>query len=108
MSSAEEDFHVKIAADLATHTQMLSDILTQTTKTNGRVTRLEGTVSNHATVLALAADAKGRSEWWRDKIGTAFIALLFTAVGSTILLVLQKTNIVDVSVVSEEEYQQLP
>lgn len=107
-----QEFHVQIAAELGSLKQIALDTLDQTKRTNGRVTKLEDGHSLHSTRLALIesgdAAATTRSNWWKDKVGTAFIALLFTAVGSAVLLVLQKTEIIDVSVVSDEEYDQLP
>lgn len=108
----EQEFHVKIADRLGGLEQIARDILTQTLRTNGRVTKLEETVATHSAKILLndAVDAAAllKANWWKDKIGSAIIALVFTALGSVLLLLLQRTNIVDVSVVSDTEYQQLP
>lgn len=110
MAEKEEhnEFHEKVIDDLATQRQMLKDILTQTTKTNGRVTRLEDKVQKHDEIHAVEIFGKRRSDWWKDKLGTAAIGIICAALGFTALLVLQKTDIVNVSTVTPEIFDSLP
>lgn len=98
----------KILTELATNTQVSKDILVQTTKTNGRVTDLEKRANGHDTIHAVDEHSRKRSNWWKDKIGTAAIGIVCAAIGFTALLILQKTRIVDVSSVSIEQYDSLP
>ncbi len=103
--------HKEIIEGLATLKQVTTDILVQTTKTNGRVTKLEETVATHSAKILLndAVDAAAlvKANWWKDKLGTAMIGLVFAAGGALLLLILQKTEIVDISVVSSAEYDTL-
>ena len=113
MSSEDvSDFHKEIIEGLATLRQVTNDTLAQTIKTNGRVTKLEDAVSFNTTRISLLeagrAEAVMRSGWWKDKMGTAFIGLAFTTIGATLILILQKTDILDVSVVSADQYNSLP
>lgn len=102
-------FHKEIIEGLATLKQVTSDILLQTTKTNGRVSKLEETVATHSAKMLLtdAADAAAllKANWWKDNIGKALISILFAVIGAAVLLVLQKTDILDISVVSGADYE---
>lgn len=108
-SEAVSIFHKEIIEGLATLKQVTSDILLQTTKTNGRVTKLEDTVATHSAKILLtdAVDAAAllKANWWKDKIGTVLIGIVFAVIGAVILLVLQKTEIIDVSTVSGADYK---
>lgn len=97
----------RILVELATNTQVTKDILVQTTKTNGRVTRLEDRANGHDTLHALQDFGKQRGEWWKDKFGTAVIGILCAAVGSILFLILQKSHIIDISVLSAETYDSI-
>ena len=80
-------------------------ILAEGKKTNGRITKLEDVAHNHILKFAVIENNTTRTNWWKDKTGTALIGIIFTALGAGLLLVLQKTDIVDVSTVTASDYQ---
>lgn len=102
-----EVIHEKIIQDLATQRQILTSILEQTTKTNGRVTKLEDRVNGFDVALALERNDKKHADWWKNKLGSAVIGMVCAALGFTALLLLQKTHIIDISVVSSETYDSI-
>lgn len=102
---------LQMVGDLATVKQIATDTLAQATRTNGRVTKLEETVATHSAKILLtdAVDAAAlvKANWWKDKVGSAFIAILFSIVGGAILLLLQKTEIVNISTATEQQYNEI-
>ena len=108
MSSEEVSFHKEIIEGLATLKQVTADILTQTTKTNGRMTRAEEEIDQHNLKFAIIDHSNAQTNWWKDKTGTAAIGIIFAILGAGLLLILQKTDILDVSVVSADQYNSLP
>lgn len=104
----DAEFHIRITDELATLRQIAENILEQAKKTNGRITKLEDVVAQHSILIDRRAQAETRWQWWRDKIGTALIAMGIAAVGGAVMVLFQKTGIVDISIVSSEEMVTLP
>lgn len=102
-----EEFHERVITSLATQKEMLENILTQTIKTNGRVTELEKKNADHEKIHAIDKDRKERFDWYKDKFGSAAIGIICAAIGFMALLVLQKAEIVDISVVAPGEYDRI-
>lgn len=102
---------MQMVGDLATVKQTTADTLAQAIRTNGRVTKLEETVAVHSAKILLtdAVDAAAlvKANWWKDKIGTALISIFFAGVGAALLLLFQKTDIIDVTSVSAEDYDRV-
>jgi NDP-sugar pyrophosphorylase family protein len=115
MSDERNEFYIRVIdelaglrADHAVLRVIAENTLEQAKKTNGRMTKAEDRLDAHETVLAIAADRKNTSDSWKSKFGTAVIGLACAAIGFTALLVLQRTNIVDVANVTAEQYDSLP
>lgn len=92
--SSLEDFHIKVVEELATLRQISSDILAQTTKTNGRVTSAESRLSALETAIALVNDSRKNNSWWKEKISTSVIGVLVSTFAFVIMLMLQKLGII--------------
>lgn len=74
-----------------------ASILDQVLKTNGRVTALEihaKHVDEHITIHNVRSEI---SKWWKDKLGKQVVNMICLAVGAVIVLILQKTNIINLS-----------
>lgn len=101
LDESAQDYRLRISEDLATLKETTSNILVQTLRTNGRVTKIEDIIALHELklTLMLATDAEDnkRFGWWKDKLGTALISIAFSVVVATLLIILQKTNILSVS-----------
>ena len=104
-------FHAKVLDEfsvLRTEHAVLRNItestLAQAIKTNGRVSKTEERLDSHDIAFAVAASKKASTDWWKEKLGGAIIALIVGAMGFALSLVLQKTNVIDVSAVSAEQY----
>jgi hypothetical protein len=103
-----EPFHSRVIDELAVLRTVLDNILAQTTKTNGRVSSLETRANGHDIIHAIDVNNKNKADWWKEKLGTAILGIICAAIGFTVLIVLQRTNVVDVSSVSPEQYDSLP
>lgn len=107
---SEEDsttYHIETAKSLSRIEQVGLDTLEQVKKTNGRVTKLEGQVAIHDTAFALMSAANTRTAWWKDKIGSVLIGMSIAGIGAILVIILQKTDIIDVSVVTPDEFDQI-
>jgi len=108
-------FHAKVLDEfsaLRTEHAVLRNIaegtLAQAIKTNGRVSKTEERLDSHDIAFAVAASKKASADWWKEKLGGAVIVLVVGAMGFGLSLLLQKTEIIDVSSVSPEVYDSLP
>ena len=108
MTSERDEFHERVIAELAILRTVSDNILAQTTKTNGRVSSLETRANGHDILHAIDVNNKNNTEWWRAKFGTALIGIICAAIGFTVLLILQRTDVVDISQISAEQYDSLP
>ena len=102
-----EEFRERVLTSLATQQEMLINILKQTENTTNRVSALEKQSREHDLVHARHDERKKTYEYWRDKLLTPVLAVICMALGSLVFLILQKTDIIDVSVVSPEQYDEI-
>ena len=97
MSDSERNaFHERVIEELATLRAVSENILAQTTKTNGRVSSLEVRANGHDVLHAVDTNERKKEDWWKERIGTALFGILCSAIGFTVLLVLQKTDILNI------------
>lgn len=61
----------------------------------------------HRVKFALIEQSKVQTNWWKDATGKALVTMIFMIVGAAVMLILQKTDIVDVSTVSASDYEQI-
>ena len=115
MSDERNEFHIRVIDELSGLRQdhavlkvIAENTLEQAKKTNGRMNAAEDRLDRIDTILAVAADRKNNADSWKNKLTTAIIGLVCAAIGFTALLVLQRTDIVDVSAITPEQYDSLP
>lgn len=109
MSEAERnEFHARVIDELAVLRTVSDNILAQTTKTNGRVSSLEARANGHDILHAIDVHNQKKNDWWKEKLGTAVLGIICAAIGFTLLLVLQRTQVVDISNVSVKQFDALP